>query len=614
MTTSKIAPQDAKFNSQMTIDDVLARLGIKAESGRTQYKAHCPAHPDDKPSLSITLKPDGMILWKCHAGCSQEDVGRALGILNGQPSSAPPHSIPKSASKPRASKDAKVVAVYQYLDEKGALLFEVVRKDDKTFPQRRPDGKNGYIWKLDGVRRVLYRLPELIAADPGEFVFIAEGEKDVDNLRAGGLVATTNPGGAGSEENNFNWLESYSEVLQGRRICILPDNDEKGRKHAQQVAASLHGKAADVRILELSGLPAKGDVSDWLGVEGNGPALLYAMAEGARPYIPPPAPSIEEDSPQRQTRWQAGELLRAVFTDPVWFVPGLVPAGLTILAGRPKIGKSWLALQIAIAIATGGVVLGRKVERRKVLYIALEDGPRRLKDRMTKLGCPDDANLEVWTEIPRLLDGGLNVIFDEIEQNGVQFVVIDTLARWAPARPEDESANAVHLGMLQHYLIHHDIGTLIVDHHRKAAVGGVGDVVDDVIGATAKTGTLDAVLGIFRDRGQKDATLKATGRDQEDAELIIAFDPQLSCWQLVGNANEVIASRVQQEILDAIEENYGGSATCKQLADFMGKMKQNVHRELQDLVGRGRLVRAEKNGREVAYRLPGAGANVDDDD
>ena len=321
----------------------------------------------------------------------------------------------------------------------------------------------------------------------------------------------------------------------------------------------------------------------------------------------PPDPGGAADKPERRTRWAAADLLTAEFSDPVWIVPDLIPAGLTILAGRPKLGKSWLALQTAVAVATGGVVLNRKVERRKVLYVALEDGARRLQDRLRKLHMPSDAALTLHTDAPKLLDGGLIWLTGEIEREHYELVVIDTLARFSPQRRiEDEAATAGQLGLLQRYLLNADIGGVIVDHHRKAGAAGAGDVIDDIMGLTTKSGVLDAAIGIYRQRGQKDATLKAVGRDQADAELIINFDPALFCWQLVGNADEVTASRNQQTILDAIEQAFGGAATQRQIADYTNLHKGTVSRELKELEARGRLHRKPgAAGNEVKFHLVG---------
>jgi hypothetical protein len=165
----------------------------------------------------------------------------------------------------------RIVATYDYRDEQEVLLFQVCRYEPKDFRQRRPDGAGGWTWKLDGVQRVLYRLPELLATDPSQTVYLVEGEKDADKLVAEGLVATTNSGGAGK------WRDEYNESLRGRSVVIVPDNDEVGRAHADQVARSLYGIAASVRIAVLAGLPPKGDVTDWLAAGGT-TEKLYELA------------------------------------------------------------------------------------------------------------------------------------------------------------------------------------------------------------------------------------------------------------------------------------------------------------------------------------------------
>lgn len=186
----------------------------------------------------------------------------------------------------------KIVATYDYRDEAGKLLFQVVRyatkspTDPKVFSQRRPspDGKGGWVDNVNGVRRVLYHLPELLANDQAQ-VFIVEGEKDADRLASLGLIATTNSGGAGK------WLDGYADSLRGRNVVILPDNDAPGRRHAAKVRQSLQGVAASVKTLSLPGLPPKGDVSDWLDVQGQGrEQLLLLVATAGSTALPPEFP------------------------------------------------------------------------------------------------------------------------------------------------------------------------------------------------------------------------------------------------------------------------------------------------------------------------------------
>ena len=141
----------------------------------------------------------------------------------------------------------RIVSTYDYRDKDGLLLFQTVRYAPKGFAQRRPDGAGDWEWNLKGVRRVLYRLPELLAADPAKPVFIVEGEKDADNLIKLGLVATTNPMGA------KKWLPEYSGYIEDRHVVIGPDNDKDGAEHVQEVAYISHGATMSVRVLELAG-------------------------------------------------------------------------------------------------------------------------------------------------------------------------------------------------------------------------------------------------------------------------------------------------------------------------------------------------------------------------
>lgn len=180
----------------------------------------------------------------------------------------------------------RIVATYDYKDEKGQLLFQVVRFEPKDFRQRRPDGQGGWIWNLEGVRRVPYRLTELIRATMQDWVFIVEGEKDSDRLWEMEFPATTCPMGAGK------WDGQYNQYFKGRLVVVIPDNDDAGKKHAEQVANSLYGIAGEIRVVMLPGLPPKGDVSDWLN-SGHEKKELLELIEKTKPFEPE---QIESDS------------------------------------------------------------------------------------------------------------------------------------------------------------------------------------------------------------------------------------------------------------------------------------------------------------------------------
>ena len=247
----------------MQINEFLAHFESVKQVGPNQWQARCPAHDDRVSSLSITANEHGIALF-CHAGCKTPDVIRAAGLTM---------SDLFFEDRPRKS---RIVATYDYTDESGKLLFQVVRKDPKAFVQRKPDGKGGWVYRLGDTRRVLYKLPELLNADPSEPIFIVEGEKDTTRLYDLGLVATTNPGGAGK------WKSSYNHYFRDRDVAILPDADEPGREHARQVAESLQGVARSIVTVELPGLGPKQDASDWL--KDHTKEELLALVERARMY------------------------------------------------------------------------------------------------------------------------------------------------------------------------------------------------------------------------------------------------------------------------------------------------------------------------------------------
>ena len=182
-------------------------------------------------------------------------------------------------STPKPKTSTKEVAWYDYRDESGELLFQKVRYEPKDFRQRAPKPGGGWNYSLKDVRKVLYRLPELLEAGPEETIFMLEGEKDVDRLHGLGLVATCNFDGAGK------WLDDYTESLVDKNVVILPDNDDGGQSHGELVASKLQGRAASIRVVELPDLPEKGDVSDWLDAGGTVEELMEIVKE-AEPWEP----------------------------------------------------------------------------------------------------------------------------------------------------------------------------------------------------------------------------------------------------------------------------------------------------------------------------------------
>jgi hypothetical protein len=341
----------------MTGQQIAERL--HARRNGSGWIAKCPAHEDRVASLSISeSKSDGRVLLHCHAGCMKESVLAAAGLEMRD-------LFPDASSAPR------IVAEYNYLDECGQLLFQVVRFNPKDFRQCRPDGNGGRSWNLNGVRRVLYDLPDVLKA---KSVLVCEGEKDCGVAHELGLVATCNPGGAGK------WRPEYSETLRGKRVAIISDADEPGRKHAKTVAASLYGKAATVKVLEL---PGAKDLSEWVEHGGTRDALLELIRK-APEWKPEAGPSTGKGNPiNRWSRAVGMDVLLEGEEEPFDFLykPAIVKGALTQVFSPRGLGKTLWAIFVAVSLAWAGL---------KVLLID-RDNPRRVvSDRLRSFGATCD--------------------------------------------------------------------------------------------------------------------------------------------------------------------------------------------------------------------------------
>ena len=286
-------------------------------------------------------------------------------------------------------------ATYDYTDEGGELLSQVVRYDPKGFRQRRPDGDGGWIWNIEGVRRVPYRLPELLEA-LDHTVFIVEGEKDVDNLRRLDAPATCNLGGAG------NWNAELNQYFAKANVVIIADNDPQakhkktdaplfhadgrprfpGWDHAVEVAQHLREVADSVRLIDLKKVwpqcPDKGDISNWIEAGGTIEAL-YKIAEEVPIWDgnvvrevpksePPPLPYVDLS-------------LDLVPRD--WLVPERIPMrNVSLLSGEGAMGKSLLLMQLSGAVVLGRDWLSTLPTMGPVLYVSCEEDDDEIRRRI----------------------------------------------------------------------------------------------------------------------------------------------------------------------------------------------------------------------------------------
>jgi hypothetical protein len=392
--------------------------------------------------------------------------------------------------KPSKAKNGRgtIEVTYAYRDEQGNLLFECVRyRDPKGFAQRRPDDNGRYVWNLRGVCLVPYLLPELLAADPAEWVLVAEGEKDVERLMLHGFVATCNPMGAGK------WRAEYVKHLAGRKVVIIPDNDQAGRDHAQQVARSLSGEAAEVKVLELPGLPEKGDVSDWLDRGGTCEELGRLIYQ-APLWTPPQDPVVGgngRDGGNHATAngtpdWTDDELglirLASVEIVPLeWLWPNRVPLGkITVVAGDGGVGKSFMTLAWAAVVSRGAVwpdAPSVPVPAGHVILLSAEDDladtvAPRLKamgadlERIDSLGT---GKTKKGTPVPFTIDdmGRLDEVMRR--RPDTRLIVIDPITAYLPRGCDDNKNSELRavLGPLAEFAGRHRVALVCVTHFSK---------------------------------------------------------------------------------------------------------------------------------------------------
>lgn len=298
----------------------------------------------------------------------------------------------------------------------------------------------------------------------------------------------------------------------------------------------------------------------------------------------------DERIPTRRTRWSAADLMAADFPEARWAIPRVVPEGLTLFAGPPKIGKSWLMLGAAVAVASGGKAFGSvDVEQGGVLYVALEDPARRLAQRLAVVleGSVAPAGLDFATTWPLLHDGGADQLDEHLDEHvDTRLVVVDVFvkARGTTSDREDRyQADYRAMSWLKEVADRHQVAVVAVHHVRKQASE---DFVDTVSGTNGLAGAADTILVLARSRGAADAKLHVTGRDVDEHEHAMKLVG--GRWTLLdGPASDYDASDQRRRILHAVREEEGLGP--KAIADVSGIAHDVVKHLVRKMVDAGQL-------------------------
>ncbi len=286
----------------------------------------------------------------------------------------------------------------------------------------------------------------------------------------------------------------------------------------------------------------------------------------------------------------AKELMQMEFPETNWIIPDIITDGLTLLCGRPKIGKSIFAVNLAVAVSLGGRALGQiEVDKRGVLYCGLEDSKRRLQTRISKSlhGVEAPDNLYLKTELPKISDGALQQIEVTLKRySDIGLVVIDTLGRIKSKHNADiYQQDYDSMNLIKELADKNEIGVIVVHHTRKAQSE---DVLDTVLGTTGVTGGADSILVLSKERCKSDAVLCVSGRDIEEKELALKFDPITLSWILQGDASEYRMTPERAEVLNVLR-NTGNAMSSSEISAKLGKSQSNVSNMLKKLAEKGHV-------------------------
>jgi len=540
----------------------------------------CPFHDDHKPSFSVNHNTGWFF---CHACGEKGDIFTFYQRIHGVDFLT---ALFQLAERAGLKPERKISRTYDYTDIGGSLTFQAVRYEPKGFKQRRPDGKGGWIYNLQGIQLVPYNLPAVVKATA---VFIVEGEKDVDTLKELGFVASCNPMGAGK------WKPEYNHYFSGKDIFIIGDNDKVGREHALQVAKNLKDTSKTIKVIELPDLKGK-DVSDWIEqryAEGRTKEDIRTELEGV----------VEATPEWGKPKELLSSLLRwnDIFNLDVkteYLVDGLIPKeGITLLFGRGGIGKTSFCLQLARAVAEGMPFGGLQTIKTPVYYVDFENPLSVLKHRAENIG--HTGNLWVWhisNEIqPPRLD---SLEWELYKQLPSGLLIFDTL-RSANLSDENNSQDMqVIMARLKEL---REMGfTILLLHHCPKGNESIYK------GSTVLLDSVDHVLGL---EGIKESDTEFSGENfyRLGARLKTRFDPHHIFLTFNPDIKGFeIAKDPDYEVIEDIQELLEGKGelNTNQVYELV-KKELDIKSKAQVLKllkkGEGKFWDTEKRGKAVFY-------------
>jgi len=587
----------------MTITEVVSRL-TKAKKTGKGFNALCPAHDDKSPSLSISEGSEGKILLKCFTGCSTDSILNAIGLdMKDLFPDSDARVVPLCGNGSKAPHSPKIIgAVYPYANASGAILYENVRYIPKEFRQRRPNGAGGYIYNLDGIDRVPYRLPALLEGirNGVDEIWFTEGEKDADNLRLLGLTATSFK----------KWTQGLNRYIKNAHAVLFRDHDISGVKQANDAAKIIVDAAKTVRVIDLFDgevLPDKHgpDVSDWIDGRRRDGLTDDEIAEQLAIIVEGSGLS-QLDAAEPDPRTENGHFqfsfttLDDLYTEPeeetayVWDKTFPV-GGFSIISAKPKVGKSTVLRNLAVAISRGEAFLGRDTLNGKVLYLCLEEKRNEVRKHFQLMQAEGDSILIHSGSRPQTTIEAITAMKDAISEFQPVIVFIDPLSRVIRSADFNDYRIAYALEPFIDLARETNVHLSALHHDGK----GERDGGDAILGSTALFGSVDCHISMKK---RKDArTVSSTQRYGEDLpETVIELDKATGLILDKGDLQTAILAEVKADILNCLPD--GEWLKAAEIKDRLSNRNGGqVSKAIAALIDEGRLDRAGTGKRNDPY-------------
>jgi hypothetical protein len=530
------------------------------------------------PSLSVTATDDGAVLLHCFASseCSVEAIVATLGLSMGDlfPDADGAYTKPRPVS----------TQVFAIRSASGAVVAEHVRTnfDDggKTYSWRR-NGRPG-LHGLSPTDLPLYGMPAITTTEPGSTVLLVEGEKATDALTRNGAVAFGTVTGANTIPS-----DTVLEQLRGFDVILWADNDQPGRTHVRRIGDRLVALGLGCRVLTWADAPASGDAADYFAMGGTTEGLRALMTEATildsrfGPIGNPPNRASEDRPIFRLT--PLADLMAEPEPDTAWLVDGILPAsGVSLLAAKPKVGKSTLARNLALAVASGEPFLGRAVTQGAVVYLALEEKRDEVAKHFARMGAISER---IFVHVGAAPKDALAALAAAIQEHRPVLVIVDPLFRLIRIRDANDYAEASReLAPLMQ--LARDSGAHIVCVHHLGKGERTGG--DAILGSTGYFAAVDTALLMKRRDDRR--TLESIQRYGTDlAETVIVMDADTG---RITDAGELSAVQVADMATSIISTIGDGALTEQAIKEQMGGNQTTVSKAIRALVADGRLSRS----------------------